>query len=234
MTGMRANYPFLVADRDRHGVTRHYVRRHGRKIRIKEKPGTEAFLRAYNEALYALDPGPAETRDALKGAPTGSLGWLASCYFASTEFHGLDLILRERAVRSSRIVCASRASPARRTSCAIARSARCRPFTSGCSATERPESLAQRTIDASGCRQSSVGRSRTASCDQTRPEASRRMQYASDGFHTWTVDAVRQFEDRHPIGTKARLAFGLLLYLGVRRGDVVTLGASRSNKARCA
>ena len=52
----------------------------------------------------------------------------------------------------------------------------------------------------------------------------RRVSYASDGFHTWTVDEVRQFEARHPIGTKARLALALLLYLGVRRGDLVTLG----------
>jgi hypothetical protein len=52
----------------------------------------------------------------------------------------------------------------------------------------------------------------------------RRVAYASAGFHTWTVGEVRQFEERHPIGTKARLALALMLYLGVRRGDVVTLG----------
>jgi integrase len=32
-----------------------------------------------------------------------------------------------------------------------------------------------------------------------------------------------RYEDRHPIGTKARLAFDLLLYTGVRRSDVVRL-----------
>ena len=35
---------------------------------------------------------------------------------------------------------------------------------------------------------------------------------------------MRQFEKRHPIGTKARLALALLLFTGVRRGDVVGLG----------
>lgn len=34
----------------------------------------------------------------------------------------------------------------------------------------------------------------------------RRISYATDGVHTWTPDEVRQFEKRHPIGTKARLA----------------------------
>jgi integrase len=52
----------------------------------------------------------------------------------------------------------------------------------------------------------------------------RKVRYATAGFHTWTVEEVREFEERHPIGTKARLALGLLLYLGVRRGDLVTLG----------
>jgi integrase len=51
-----------------------------------------------------------------------------------------------------------------------------------------------------------------------------RVGYATDGFHTWTVEEVRQFEERHPIGTKARLALALMLYTGARRGDVVTFG----------
>src|SRR5262249_9660501 len=52
----------------------------------------------------------------------------------------------------------------------------------------------------------------------------RMVRYATAGFHAWTVDEVRQFEEKYPVGTKARLALALLLYLGVRRGDVVTLG----------
>jgi integrase len=52
----------------------------------------------------------------------------------------------------------------------------------------------------------------------------RKVRYATAGFHAWTVDEVRQFEEKHPVGTKARLALALLLYFGVRRGDVVTLG----------
>jgi integrase len=52
----------------------------------------------------------------------------------------------------------------------------------------------------------------------------RRIKYATEGFHSWTPDEVRQFEERHPIGTKARLALALLLFTGVRRGDMVALG----------
>jgi integrase len=35
---------------------------------------------------------------------------------------------------------------------------------------------------------------------------------------------VKQFEEYHLIGTKPRLAFALMYYLGVRRSDVVLLG----------
>ena len=44
------------------------------------------------------------------------------------------------------------------------------------------------------------------------------------GYHTWTLDEVHQFEERHPIGTKARLALALLLFTGQRRSDITRLG----------
>ncbi|MGA8612822.1 MAG: site-specific integrase [Xanthobacteraceae bacterium] len=47
---------------------------------------------------------------------------------------------------------------------------------------------------------------------------------SSEGFHTWTLEEVQQFEEHHPIGTKARLAFALLLYTGQRRSDVIRFG----------
>lgn len=45
-----------------------------------------------------------------------------------------------------------------------------------------------------------------------------------DGFHAWTLEEIGQFESRHPIGTKARLAFAILLYTGQRRSDIVKMG----------
>src|SRR5262249_1938741 len=42
--------------------------------------------------------------------------------------------------------------------------------------------------------------------------------------HTWTPAEVRQFEERHPIGTKARLALSLLLFTGQRRSDITRFG----------
>jgi integrase len=44
------------------------------------------------------------------------------------------------------------------------------------------------------------------------------------GFHTWSEDEIAQFEFHHPVGSKPRLAFALLLYTGQRRGDVIRMG----------
>ena len=47
---------------------------------------------------------------------------------------------------------------------------------------------------------------------------------ATAGFHTWTEAELQQFEDYHPVGSKARLALALLLFTAQRRNDVVQLG----------
>jgi integrase len=47
---------------------------------------------------------------------------------------------------------------------------------------------------------------------------------SGDGFHSWTEAEIAQFQERHTIGTRARLAFSLLLYTAQRRGDVVKMG----------
>jgi hypothetical protein len=50
------------------------------------------------------------------------------------------------------------------------------------------------------------------------------IKTGSQGFHSWTIEEVRQYETRHPIGTRARLALVLLLHTSQRRSDVVRLG----------
>jgi integrase len=52
----------------------------------------------------------------------------------------------------------------------------------------------------------------------------RRYRSHGDGIHTWSEDEIARFEERHPIGTKARLAFALLLYTAQRRSDVIRFG----------
>lgn len=47
---------------------------------------------------------------------------------------------------------------------------------------------------------------------------------ATDGFKTWSEADIATFRAKHPKGTRARLAFELLLNTGQRRSDVVRMG----------
>jgi site-specific recombinase XerD len=50
------------------------------------------------------------------------------------------------------------------------------------------------------------------------------LRSGSEGFHSWTETEIATFEGLHPVGTRARLAFALLLYTAQRRSDVVRFG----------
>jgi hypothetical protein len=224
MTPMRIDLPYLMPDQDRHGNLRIYVRRNGRKIRLREKPGTEAFTRAYSDALHALDVDRPPETPALKSAVAGTLGWLAACYFASAEFRGLDVqsqvtrraviedCLREpRKPGSSDLM---RDCPVSAVSAAHVKMLRDRKAGKPGAANNRRKYLS-----------AWFGWGVEHGLMRSNPAREvRRIRYATEGFYTWTVDDVRQFEAHHPIGTKARLALALMLFLGVRRGDLVTLG----------
>jgi integrase len=52
----------------------------------------------------------------------------------------------------------------------------------------------------------------------------KKVKAKTTGYKTWSEAEIERFEAKHPIGTKAHLAFALLLYTGQRRGDVVQMG----------
>src|SRR5450631_4078529 len=52
----------------------------------------------------------------------------------------------------------------------------------------------------------------------------------SDGHHPWELDECVQFEAHHPIGTRARLAYELLLQVGHSRCDIVRMGRQHVRK----
>ena len=54
----------------------------------------------------------------------------------------------------------------------------------------------------------------------------------STGYHSWTPEEVRRFEERHRVGTKARLALALLLFTGQRRSDITRLGRQNLRNGR--
>ncbi len=51
-----------------------------------------------------------------------------------------------------------------------------------------------------------------------------RVAVKSAGYAVWPEAAIARFEAFHPVGTKGRLAFDLLLFTGQRLGDVIRMG----------
>jgi integrase len=52
----------------------------------------------------------------------------------------------------------------------------------------------------------------------------KRVKAKTAGYKTWSEADIERFEAKYNIGTKAHLAFALLLYTGQRRGDMVRMG----------
>lgn len=60
----------------------------------------------------------------------------------------------------------------------------------------------------------------------------RRLRYEKKPFATWSEESIAAFEARWPSGTRARLAFALLLYTGQRRSDVIRMGPQNIRNGR--
>ena len=58
----------------------------------------------------------------------------------------------------------------------------------------------------------------------------RKVNAPTKGHHCWTDDEIALFRAHHASGTKARLAFELLLWTGARRGDAVLLGRQQISR----
>src|SRR5215510_14358922 len=94
-------------------------------------------------------------------------------------------------------------------------------------ATKKPPFPTPPTIASRHCASCSRGPVRPSTATQQKNPARDVGKLRSknpDGIRAWSEADAARYEARHPIGTKARLAFDLLLYTGVRRSDVVRLG----------
>lgn len=224
MRSVRLDLPYLMADTDRHGNRRLFVRRHGRKVRIREKQGTAAFASAYTAALEALESAPARAPRPRRSAPTGTLGWLVATYLTAAEFKALDPIsqrTRRRILEKCMVEPREPGSPDLMALCPLEQLAAPHILMLRDRRAEKPGSANNRLKYLSAMFGWAVNRGvlRANPARDVKP-----IRHMGTGFHSWTPAEVLQFEARHPVGSKARLALALLLFTGPRRGDVVTFG----------
>jgi integrase len=219
--------PGCVEDRDRHGNVRVYFRaKNSRKARLRGVPWTADFMAQYEAAKR--DAAPVKGKD----ITPGTWRWLCVKYFAECAEY-LRLSDRTKYVRRG-----------------ILEGTFDEPIAPGSPRFFRDMPLSQMTADnievlrdrkiafpegANNRVKAIRGVFKWATRKRGpdgRPYAlgnpAREVSYLKSnnpsGFYTWSIDDVQQFEKRHPIGTKARLALALLLFTGVRRSDVTRFG----------
>jgi len=215
-SGLRL-YRFLVEDVDRHGNVRIYFRRKGQpKIRLRETPGTEAFDREFHRAFGGeINPPPGNP---LASAMPGTMRWLCTQYYASAVFQLLAPSTRKARRGILEEIC-QRAGNFRFAKMEAQHVAKLRDEKAAFpdAANNRVKALRQLFAWASSPEY------RYATKNPARDVGKLRSKNP-DGIRAWSEADAARYEARHPIGTKAPLAFDLLLYTGVRRSDVVRLG----------
>jgi integrase len=198
--------------KDRHGRVRRYFRRPGcKRVPLPGLPGSAAFMQAYQEALgsepAALEIGGARTiPGTINAAIVGfyhSPGFLAVSRETQRTYRSVLEGFR-KAHGGKRI-----ATLQRKHILAILAEK---------SATPGAQIHLLKTL-----------KLLLAYCVEhelilLNPTIGIKLRHKLKGIHTWTEDEIAQFEACFPIGTKERLAFGLLLYTSQRKADVIKMG----------
>lgn len=207
---MMRKFPFVSSFRDRHGKVRYRFRRKGYAPHYFKAPvGTKQFEREYAACLEAEKPTIGKER-----VSRGSVSDVIARYYADTSFQDLapatqdvyrgvlerfratfggDPMARFDAGRIQRLMNGMRSKPHA--------AARLRKLLIQLFIIARRERIVPNTFDPVR--------------DTRAPKPSE-----SEGYHRWTEDELSTFEATHPLGTKPRLAFALLLYGAQRSADV--------------
>ncbi len=207
----RPRPPHLHRERNRHGDVVWYVRRrHGRRVRLRAEYGSPEFW--------------AEYRAALEGAPTISktvkphtMAWGVQKYMAHSAWKNFAPATRRQREHILRSVTETAgAEPLSTIDQAAIKKGKERRSGHPHSANNFLKTM--RGFFAWALEEGHV------KTDPAKGVKLFKGENEAVGFHTWTEEEVALFEDRWPIGTRERLALDLLLFTGLRRGDVVRLG----------
>ena len=222
-SAVRVRLKYISEDVDRHGNVRCYFRRPGQpKIRLRSMPGTPEFFVEYQAALTQPN-GTGEAPVRSREIRRGTFRHLCVQYFASGEYSALDGSTKNWQRRALEKVCETHGeSLVSHMQARHVRVLRDELLATPAAANQRLKALRALFSWANETEETGVN-----------PVLGvKRIRYASEGHHTWTDDEIMQYQKRHPVGTKARLAFDLLRFIAFRREDVVRIGPDHFRNGR--
>ena len=235
VTTLKANYPYTRRYRTQHGREVFYYRRNGRNRRLQGLPGSAEFQREYDAASAELADGQPQPSTGVTRPAVNTLRWLAVEYFHSVEFGQLadstqsarrgvlESMLVELLVRGEADTIFADC-PLRSLSPKHVRVLRDRKAGTPEAANIRVKAL--RTLFKWAIERDIGGLTNNPARDVPK------LKVEGEGYHSWTPKERELFELQHPVGTKARLAYALILFTGQRRSDVVLLGRQHVRDGR--
>ena len=208
--------PRAYREQTRHGKTVYVVRRehHGKRIRLPDEPFTNEWWAAYRQAM---ETGSVDGQTGRKQpARYQTLEWLIDQYRHSSDWATLAPSTRRQRdnIFLKIIESAGTANITEIDKSVIERGKERRM------ATPFAAKNYLKTVRALFRWAVASGHLKTNPADGV--EA--RTPKNHTGFHAWSEAEIAAYEDRWPRGTRERLAFDVLLYTGLRRGDACMLG----------
>jgi integrase len=206
----RPRPPFLSREVSRHGRAVWYVRRNGKRIRLRAEFGTPEFDAEYQMALAAHQPAT-EVR-----TTAGTLGWLIECFRGAAAWQARSESTRAKWDGIYRqVLQAAGNAPLSAITPKVIRA--------GLERRSRTPGQAAHFLNAMRALFRWAVKTQLMKADPTAGiEAPVRSRDA--GIRPWTEEDVTAYEYRWPIGTRQRVWLDVLLYTGLRRGDAVRLG----------
>lgn len=209
---MKLKLKYLVEDMDRHGNVRSYVRIPGRrKVRIRGLPWSDEFMAQYQEAIAGQSEVPRQAR----AAQRGSFRWLCQRYYASGTFKGLDGSTQAWRRRALDKICETHADkPVALMQPRHVRKLRDELRDKPAAANMRLKAL--KALFAWAMEEDEAQHDPTMGV--------KKIKYVVNEHHSLTQAEIEKYKERHPLGTKPRLAFDLLRFTTGRREDAPRLG----------
>lgn len=221
MTEMaKIDLPYVQVFKDRHGKLRHYYRR-GRfpRIPLPGVPGSEEFMAAYAQAHGRTD----EPKPQKRAVQPRSINALMIEYYRSEDFRALKASTQ----RTYRLMLDRfRAKYGNRSAVSIEPIHLNAIFHAMSDTPGAVKNLRKRLMKAFSITVE-LGWRKDNPVKETK---SRKRK--TQGFIPWSEEEIAAFEAHWKAGSRERLALYLLLYTGVRRSDVVSMGKQHIKAGR--
>jgi integrase len=202
--------PYVQHWIDQHGKARSYFRKDGHpRVPLPGIPGSGEFMEAYHRALENAAPRTSPR------AKEGSISALVAAYYASPGFLRLaestrnnhrNIAERFREMHGDKAVASLRNGHIRALMHEV----------------EKTPAKANHLLNVIRHLMRLAVLLGWRGDDPT--EGIKKVRYREQEIHTWNPSEREKFEQRWPVGSRARLAYALLLYTAQRKSDVVRLG----------